>query len=118
MNVFVCHSDQFDFKAELYQPIQKSDLLTRHHFYFPHNSDDLSNTLGLIKESDIILAEVSYPSTGVGIELGWAEVFGKRVICVYKSGATVAKSLSFVSHDFLEYRDGEELVRRLDQVLI
>ena len=24
------------------------------------------------KESDIIIAEVSYPATGMGIELGWA----------------------------------------------
>lgn len=37
-----------------------------------------------IKEADIIVAEVSTPSLGVGYELGFAESIGTKIICLYR----------------------------------
>lgn len=37
-----------------------------------------------VREADIVVAEVSTPSLGVGMELGWAEEWGKRVVCLYR----------------------------------
>jgi len=37
-----------------------------------------------IKESDIILAEVSTPSLGVGYEICYSEYLKKKVICIYQ----------------------------------
>ncbi len=37
-----------------------------------------------VRESDIIIAEVSTPSLGVGYELGQAEAMGKRIVCLYR----------------------------------
>lgn len=37
-----------------------------------------------VKESDVVVAEVSTPSLGVGYELGQAQAFNKRVICLYR----------------------------------
>ena len=34
----------------------------------------------VIRTSDLVIADISYPSTGVGIELGWADCFNIRVI--------------------------------------
>ena len=36
-----------------------------------------------LKKSDLVIAEVSMPSLGIGYELGVAEKLGKRVICFY-----------------------------------
>lgn len=36
-----------------------------------------------IKEADIILADVTVASLGVGYEVGYAEKLGKRIICIY-----------------------------------
>jgi nucleoside 2-deoxyribosyltransferase len=36
-----------------------------------------------IKQADLIVAEVSNPSLGVGYELGLAESLGKNIICLY-----------------------------------
>jgi len=46
----------------------------------------------LINECDILVAEVSTPSTGVGIEIQQALVKGKRVICLYLSEAKLRVS--------------------------
>ncbi len=37
-----------------------------------------------VKESDIVVAEVTNPSLGVGYELGQAEAMGKKIICLYR----------------------------------
>lgn len=37
-----------------------------------------------IKESDVVVAEVTTPSLGVGYELGQAESMGKKIICLYR----------------------------------
>lgn len=36
-----------------------------------------------IKQADVLIAEVSTPSIGVGYEIRYAEQLGKRVICLY-----------------------------------
>jgi 2'-deoxynucleoside 5'-phosphate N-hydrolase len=37
-----------------------------------------------VREADVIVAEVSTPSLGVGYELGQAEAMGKRILCLYR----------------------------------
>ena len=39
-------------------------------------------------ESDLIIAEVSTPSLGVGYEIGRAIESGKRIICLYREGSS------------------------------
>jgi nucleoside 2-deoxyribosyltransferase len=54
------------------------------------NGEDLTNTFirnrdkEWVREADLIIAEVTIPSLGVGIELGWAEEWDKKVICLYR----------------------------------
>jgi len=46
----------------------------------------------MIQDADIVIAEVSNPSLGVGYELAYAEQLGKPVLCLYH--AKSEKSLS------------------------
>lgn len=40
-----------------------------------------------LKSSDVVVADVSVPSIGVGYEVGKAEEWGKRVLCLYRDGS-------------------------------
>ncbi len=80
-------------------------------------SSEVNNSMEVIKNSDLIIAEVSYPSTGMGIELGWANTFNKRVICVYKKDTKPSSSLKVVSNEFIEYTDSTDLVNKLIDLL-
>lgn len=40
-----------------------------------------------IGQSDVLVAEVSTPSLGVGYELGKAEALGKKILCLYRHQA-------------------------------
>ena len=42
-----------------------------------------------------VIAEVTQPSLGVGYEIGRALAMGKKILCLYRSDPTNAKSKTF-----------------------
>ena len=47
-----------------------------------------------IDECDLVIADVSIPSLGVGYELGYAEAHNKKIICLYDNNSE--KDLSYM----------------------
>ncbi len=72
MKIYIAHSRNFDFQNELYKPIRQSPLNNEHSFVLPHeNSDEPFNSKEYLEDkADLLIAEVSDPATGLGIELG------------------------------------------------
>lgn len=104
MKIYVSHSRHFDFKNELYKVLENGNL--NQEFIFPHkNSDSPFNSKELFESRgcDLVLAEVSHPATGQGIELGWADANQIPIICIYKKGSEISGSLKVISDDFIEY---------------
>ena len=57
--------------------------------------------VGWIQASDMLLAEVSVPSHGVGYEIGFALNHGKPVLCLYQEGRAVSKMITGNPHPSL-----------------
>ena len=72
-----------------------------------------------LRESDLVIAECTTPSLGVGYELAYAEKYQKPVHIFYdKSRTKISAMLSGNSYFKLHlYRNEEELYRFLDEVL-
>ncbi len=73
-----------------------------------------------VNECDLLVAEVSTPSHGVGYEIALALLQGKPVLCCYRQGRTVSKMILGNSHPNLTLRaySGEaELLAALDNYL-
>ena len=73
-----------------------------------------------IDQSDIIIAEVSIPSLGVGYELGYAESKNKEIICLYDLNST--KNLSYMlsgnkKNKIIKYKNLEEARNELGKYL-
>ncbi len=118
MKIYVSHSKGFDYKNELYEPLKNSGLSLD--FIFPHeDGSNPFNSKELFEKHlcDLVLAEVSIPSTGQGIELGWANVFKIPIICFYKSGTTPAGSLKVITDKIIEYNDAQHLINKLTSEL-
>lgn len=85
MKICVTHSTQWDFINKLYHPIKNSELYMHHDIFFPHDEATKNvNTKDIIKQSDLVIAEVSLPSVGQGIELGWADFVETPILCIYQ----------------------------------
>lgn len=71
-----------------------------------------------LRESDIIVAEVTQPSLGVGYEIALGESLGKRIICLFKqkSGNLSAMIKGNRKLEVLEYTSVDELSAKLKQV--
>ena len=66
-----------------------------------------------IRNCDMLIAEVSVPSHGVGYEIGFALGEGKPVLCLYQVGRKVSNMITGNSHPDLEiklYRSIEDAI--------
>ena len=117
MKIFVTHSSNFDFKNDLYAPLQHSELYWQHTIMLPQIKRKEVITREIIKSCDLIVAEVSYPSTGQGIELGWANVFAIPIVCVYKKGHTYSSSVTHITNVFIAYKNSKDLIFKLTKVV-
>lgn len=120
MKIYIGHSKELNFKEELYLSIRESQLNSEHEITLPHEMHQEGSdfvTKDIIKTCDVIVAEVSFPSTGLGIELGWADTFDRSIICMYRKGTKVSESLQVICKNFIEYTDKEEMVEKLGNIL-
>ena len=115
MKIYIGHSTSFNYREDLYKPLKQSALTEKHELVFPHDSEDLFNSREFLQEEcNLVVAEVSKASTGLGIELGWASLFEVPIICVFRSSSNPSNSLKAVADNFLEYNSAEELVSKLE----
>jgi nucleoside 2-deoxyribosyltransferase len=73
-----------------------------------------------ISECDLLLAEVSTPSHGVGYEIGYALSLGKQVLCLYRKGRKVSKMILGNPHPQLTvhaYESPDQAVHMLNSYL-
>lgn len=114
--IYVIHSSGFDFEKELYKPLKKA---TEFEFIFPHaRKNEFKNSKELIENCDLVLAEVSYPSTGSGIELGRAECFRMPIVAIFKKGSKISSSIKFLANDTVCYSDIEKDFEKIKQAMI
>jgi 2'-deoxynucleoside 5'-phosphate N-hydrolase len=73
-----------------------------------------------IRSCDILVAEVSTPSHGVGYEVAFALSIGKPVLCLYQEGQPISKMLTGNSNPNILvriYRNAQEAVMILRSTL-
>ena len=78
---------------------------------------DLENKM---KSADLIFAEVSIPSLGVGYELGFADMNGKRIIGIYDKTITQKVSTMIRGNEritLIPYENINEILENLEEIL-
>lgn len=118
MKIFVAHSSDFDFETKLYVPLRESALATEHEVLLPQEGGSRDEiTRQMINECDLLIADVSRPSLGTGIEIGWADAAGVPVIAISEEGSIVSFSIDNAITERLEYSDGEDLISKIEEAL-
>lgn len=116
--IYLAHSSKYDFQSELYQPIKQSALMDDYDFVFLLDTPDfLPNTKELIKSYDAVVAEIGYPTTGAGIEIGWADAFGIPLIFIHKDDFKPAAYYYDMGENIISYVSSGDMIEKLQQVL-
>ncbi len=69
-----------------------------------------------LQQCDMVIAEVSTPSHGVGFEIAYALNLGKRVLCLYRKGERVSKMITGNSDpniQVVDYANMDEAVSKI-----
>ena len=81
---------------------------------YPHNEEgDVQLTKDSISSCDLVIVEVSIPSTGSGIELGWANASGKPILAFHQGGSEPSPAIKFVTQDLKVYVTEEHIIEAL-----
>ena len=115
MKIYVGHSTKYDYKNEIYKPLLDSILSKKVEFILPHNTDKTFNSKEVIENSNLFIAEISEPSLGLGIEIGRAEMKGKKILCICNDKDKVPSSLKYVNVDVITYSDRNDMIRKIEE---
>ncbi len=83
-------------------------------------SDIYFRDVSWIEECDLLIAEVSTPSHGVGYEIGYALDLHKPVLCLYRQRVVISKMILGNPHPLLtvlSYKDLNEAERLIQKFL-
>lgn len=99
MKIYVAHSRSLeDYQNTLYKPIAQAVLgKWKHEVTFPHIDDSVIRSQELIRKCDLVIAEVSEPSIGLGIELGWADIYGTDVCYFCRTNVKIPISVAIIA---------------------
>lgn len=118
MKIYISHSRLFDFQQELYAPLRASELNARAQIILPHEkSEAVYDSKTELQTTQWVIAEVSYPSIGVGIEIGWASMYGVPIIAVQKKDMPRSSSADHLATHYLEYNDSADLIQQLSHII-
>lgn len=118
MKICITHATSWEFINKLYEPIKNSNLIKNHDIFFPHDEASKNvNTKEIIKQCDLVIAEVSLPSVGQGIELGWADFVEKPILCISQKGFSYSSALKFITNNFIEYENEIDMVEKIENFI-
>lgn len=81
-------------------------------------TEQFKNSKSLISNKiDILIEEVSHPSTGLGIELGWANITNVPIYCLHKTNSKYSSSLNTITDKFYKYSNTEELKEIIRKII-
>lgn len=80
-------------------------------------ADSVSRDFSFLDSCDILLAEVSKTSHGVGMEILHAHRSGKRVVLMMRAGTKLSSMARAHAHEVLEYEDMNDLKTKLAKIL-
>lgn len=84
---------------------------------FPHEAqEEVQLTKDAISVCDLVLVEVSIPSSGSGIELGWANAAGKPIIAFHQGGSEPSPAIKFVTREIHVYVTEEHIIEVLKKL--
>lgn len=114
MKIYISHSSKYDYENKIYNTIKNSSLIKENKFFFPHEENNKKiRTEEVIEDFDLVIAEVSLPATGQGIELGIAYCYKIPILCIYEKNAKISSSLKFITNQFIEYSNEQDMINKI-----
>lgn len=118
MKIYVAHPTSIDYENKIYKPLRNDDFFLWHELVLPHeNGDSIGNSREDYENYDIVIAECSEPSTGMGIGLGWLYDDKKPIYCFVKSGLHPSSAVASIVEEVIEYNNKQDFVEKIKNII-
>lgn len=134
LKIYFIHSSKIDYKNLLYRFVLSSSVCMFHELMLPQTKKYQTKYVkDLIKDADIIIADVSQPSFGLNLEIKWALKSEKPIKFISLNGiipkkyrklmenielANETKSLISIIESFINYYSGISLEDQKNPTII
>lgn len=115
MKIYVSHPSSINYREELYPWLREA--LSDYEFMLPHETHELRFSKQLIEGLDLVIAEIFEPSTGQGIELGWANAANVRIVALYRAAATSSASVGLIVDETRSYVDQPTFIQAVNELV-
>ena len=117
MRIYVAHATNYDYVNEIYKPIREDNDLKKYDIILPHEEVNFIHNRDYYNNFDIAICEVSSPSIGLGIELGFLSDSNVNIYCLYKKGNNYSQSILAITKDIIEYSDKDDFITKIKSII-
>lgn len=118
LDIYVTHSNKIDYKRRLYTPLLESKIGKENNLILPHSKEyENVDTKNILINCDLLVAEITVPGTGIGIEIGRAESNNVSIVCLLKKGEKQNNSVRRMGIRVLEYLDEKDMIFKLNKYI-
>jgi hypothetical protein len=116
VRIYFSHATNSSFAAPVAEVLRAA---LKHEIIFPHQDSLAPLEIRPLFQAgviDLVVAEVSCPSTGQGIELAWAAEANIPILCIYRNTTTPSRALEMIDARLMPYDACHEVVGFIDNL--
>lgn len=110
LKVYFVHSRRIDFNNDIYLPVLRSNILSKHTLIFPEtNANKDTYYKDLMEKADIFIIDLTNPDTGFNMELKEAILLKKPILALAKRSIGYEEKYQKLLKNVIGYDNGQEL---------
>lgn len=110
LKVYFVHSRRIDFNNDIYLPVLRSNILSKHTLIFPEtNANKDTYYKDLMEKADIFIVDLTNPDTGFNMELKEAILLKKPILALAKRSIGYEEKYQKLLKNVIGYDNGQEL---------
>lgn len=116
LKVYFVHSRRIDYNNDIYLPVLRSNILSKHTLIFPEtNANKDTYYKDLMEKADIFIVDLTNPDTGFNMELKEAILLKKPILALAKRSIGYEEKYQKLLKNVIGYDNPQELASYVER---
>lgn len=116
LKVYFVHSRRIDYNNDIYLPVLRSNILSKHTLIFPEtNANKDTYYKDLMEHADIFIVDLTNPDTGFNMELKEAILLKKPILALAKRSIGYEEKYQKLLKNVIGYDNPQELASYVER---
>lgn len=116
LKVYFVHSRRIDYNNDIYLPVLRSNILSKHTLIFPEtNANKDTYYKDLMEKADIFIVDLTNPDTGLNMELKESILLKKPILALAKRSIGYEEKYQKLLKNVIGYDNPQELASYVER---